>query len=179
EAAECTGPDGARVQVFATASDACSSTVSITGSRSAGADASGVYPLGTTPVTFTATDASGNVATCTTSVMVRDTRPPRLVLTLSPSVLWPPNHRMLAVQTAWQVTDACDPVPSMVLASATSTEPDDAPANFDGNTTGDIQDASIGTPDTTVLMRAERSGEGPGRVYALTYVARDAPGKNA
>jgi hypothetical protein len=65
------------------------------------------------------------------------------------------------------------------MVSATSSEPDDAPGSGDGNTTGDIQDASIGEPDPTILLRAERSGDGSGRVYTLTYVARDASGNMA
>jgi hypothetical protein len=37
-----------------------------------------VFPLGTTPVTVTATDTGGNTATCTFSVSVQDTLPPTL-----------------------------------------------------------------------------------------------------
>jgi len=66
-----------------------------------------------------------------------------------------------------------------MLSSVVSSEPDDAPESSDGNTTGDIQDVSIGTADTGLLLRAERSGDGPGRVYTLSYVARDASGNTA
>ena len=77
--AECAGPGGAPVAVVATALDACSGAVLVVNDRtSAGADASGVYPLGTTSVGFTATDASGNVAACTVPVTVVDTTPPVL-----------------------------------------------------------------------------------------------------
>jgi len=109
-------------------------------------------------VTFTATDASGNVATCVSNVTVQDTTPPQLALALVPTMLWPPNHRMVPVQAAWQVSDVCDPGPGVVLTSAASSEPDDTLGNGDGNTLGDIQEASVGTPDATVLLRAERSG---------------------
>src|SRR2546425_1165225 len=177
---ECAAPGGSSVSLAATASDICSPAIVITNTRTAGgADASGFYPLGTTGVIFTATDASGNKATCSSSVVVRDTTPPLLTLTPNPTTLWPPNHRMVPVQAAWQVSDACDPTAGAILVSATSSEPDDASGTGDGNTTGDIQDASIGLPDTTFLLRAERSGDGPGRVYTLTYVARDASGNTA
>jgi len=178
--AECAGPDGALLSLGATASDTCSPTVTVINSRSAnGGDGSGIYPLGLTPVTFAATDASGNVATCVTNVTVQDTTPPHVTLTLSSAVLWPPNHRMVPVQAAWQVSDTCDPTAGTILVSATSSEPDDALGTGDGNTTEDLQDASIGTPDASVLLRAERSGDGPGRVYTLTYAARDASGNTA
>ena len=174
--AECAGPEGAQVLVVATTSDTCSPALTVSSSHSAGADASGLYPLGTSLVTFTATDASGNVATCATAVIVRDTTPPTLTLTVDQSVLWPPNHRLVPVHVAGQVSDRCDPAAGAVLTSAISSESDDAPGSGDGNTTEDIQDASIGTPDTMVLLRAERSGGGPLRFYALTYAATDASG---
>jgi hypothetical protein len=99
-----------------------------------------------------------------------------LTLAAYPVTLWPPNHRMVPVQTTWQVSDVCDPAAESVLALAASSEPDDAPGTGDGNTTGDIQDAEIGTSDTIVRLRAERSGDGLGRVYSLIYVARDVSG---
>ena len=40
------------------------------------ADASGVYPMGTTAVTFTVIDNSGNSATCSFNVTVQDMQPP-------------------------------------------------------------------------------------------------------
>jgi len=83
---------------------------------------------------------------------------------------------MVPVQATWQVNDVCDGGAGLVLVSAISSEPDDASGIGDGSTSEDIQDASIGSPDALVLLRAERSGEGPGRVYTLTYAARDASG---
>jgi hypothetical protein len=86
---------------------------------------------------------------------------------------------MVPVQAAWQVTDACDPSAGVMLVSAASSEPDDAPGNGDGNTTGDIDDVSPGTPDALLRLRSERSADGPGRLYTLTYAARDASGNTA
>src|SRR5207247_5017081 len=99
----------------------------------------------TTSVVVKATDASGNITTCQAQGKVQDTTPPTLALGADPQTLWPPNHRMVPVQAAWQVTDACDPVAQAVLVSATSSEPDDATGTGDGNTTADIQEGSIGT----------------------------------
>ncbi|MBL4664177.1 MAG: HYR domain-containing protein, partial [Flavobacteriaceae bacterium] len=42
-------------------------------------DASAYYPVGTTVVTWTATDNSGNTATCTQTIVVNDTEAPELV----------------------------------------------------------------------------------------------------
>ncbi|HYV86052.1 MAG TPA: FG-GAP-like repeat-containing protein [Patescibacteria group bacterium] len=176
-AAECQGAGGAYVAVTATAHDLCGG-VTITNSRTSnGADASGPYLLGTTPVGFTATDASGHQATCTTTVTVRDTLPPTLTLHTDPTTLFPPNHEMIPVRVWWEAGDLCDSTGIDVqLVSATSSESDDAAGNNDGATAGDIQGADIGTPDTALLLRSERDGKSAGRVYTLTYRAVDRSG---
>jgi hypothetical protein len=58
----------------------------------------------------------------------------------------------------------------------TSSEPDDAPDDGDGATIGDIGPWTAGKPQTGFLLRAERSGDGPGRVYQIRYEATDASG---
>ncbi len=59
----------------ATASDNCPG-VTVSGSRSDSQPLNDPYPLGTTTITWTATDASGNTATCTQTYTVNDTTPP-------------------------------------------------------------------------------------------------------
>lgn len=72
--AECTGNESATVEAGgAEATDVCSA-VSVSGPGLA------TYPLGTTPVTYTATDAAGNTATCSSSIEVVDTHAPVLSL---------------------------------------------------------------------------------------------------
>jgi uncharacterized repeat protein (TIGR01451 family)/gliding motility-associated-like protein len=62
-----------------TATDNCSAGLTFTSSHNPG----DVFPVGTTVVTYTATDASGNVTTCTFNVTVADTEAP--VITNCPS----------------------------------------------------------------------------------------------
>jgi hypothetical protein len=103
-----------------------------------------------------------------------DHTPPALTVTLSPTVLWPPNHQMQEVVATITVTDDKDPHPTVKLVSITSSEPDDGLG--DGDMPNDIQNADFGTDDRQFLLRAERSGTGPGRTYTVTYEARDAAG---
>jgi hypothetical protein len=160
----------------ATAGDVCGG-VTITNSHNAGgADASGSYPLGTTNVTFTAVDGSGNTASCMMSVTVVDTTAPALTVTPVPNALWPPNHRMVDVTYNVVAIDACDPNPAVTLVSVTSNEPDDAQGGGDGHTTMDIQGAATGTDDRLVQLRAEREGAGAGRTYTATFRAVDGSG---
>lgn len=135
-------------------------------------DASG----GVTLVTWTVTDASGNVAQCSATVTVVDTTPPDIEVTVAPQVLWPPNHRMVPVEFTVTVSDVCDDDVTWVLIDVVSNEPDNGQG--DGNTEDDIQGAEIGTPDTSMLLRAERSGPGDGRIYTATYEATDCAGNS-
>ncbi|HYV84291.1 MAG TPA: thrombospondin type 3 repeat-containing protein [Patescibacteria group bacterium] len=133
-------------------------------------------PLGTTPLLLRVTDSAGESATTSLVATVRDTVPPDLSLTVSPSVLWPPNHRRVEVRFAWQVSDRCDGRPAVTLVEASSSEPDDAPGDGDGHTTQDIYGAALGTPDAGLWLRAERASSGSGRTYTLRYRAADASG---
>jgi VCBS repeat protein/thrombospondin type 3 repeat protein len=137
-----------------------------------------ILPLGANSVTLRVTDSHGAGDTSEVSIMVRDTTPPSPTLAADPAILWPPNHRLVPVHPTWVVSDLCDPRATARLVSVTSSEPDDAPGARDGGTTGDIASADIGTPDTEVLLRAERSSDGPGRAYELTYSATDASGNS-
>ncbi|HYV85411.1 MAG TPA: FG-GAP-like repeat-containing protein [Patescibacteria group bacterium] len=134
-------------------------------------------PLGAHAITLVVTDHAGQTGAATTTVTVRDTQPPTLVLHVDSSTLWPPNHGLVTVNVTWETGDACDPAGVGVqLISLTSSEPDDAAGGSDGATTQDIEGAVAGTADTTFLLRAERDGKGSGRIYTLTYGARDSSG---
>lgn len=125
---------------------------------------------------WTAVDTGGNPMSCEQVVQFVDSTRPSLDLTVSPTELWPPNHRLVQVTPTWQSVDTCDPAPAVLLVSATSSEPDDANGNGDGHTTGDIAGADLGTADAALFLRAERAGTGPGRVYEVAYQASDACG---
>jgi len=137
----------------------------------------GPYTLGDTLVTLTVTDSEGASDSCEATVTVVDQEPPRLRVSLSPKILWPPNHKMVLITAsvhAWvswrDVTDACDPNPAISLESITMNE---------GDPTNDVRAAEFGTDDREFLLRAEREGSGNGRVYTVTYTAADASGNAA
>jgi len=117
-------------------------------------------------------DPSNNAARFETAVV--DTIPPQLTLSASPSVLWPPNHQFVPVTITVTTTDACDDKPAIRLLSIKSNEAVDAGGS--GHTSPDIQDAAFGTDDRQFSLRAERSGSGIGRVYTITYEAKDKSG---
>lgn len=98
--------------------------------------------------------------------------PPTLSATASPSTLVPPNHQYRTVNTTVSASDNSGDAPAITLVSVTSNEPDDAPGDADGKTTNDI----VIVDQDTFRLRAERSDNGTGRIYTITYKATDACG---
>ena len=71
-------------------------------------------------------------------------------------------------------TDTCDANPVVRLVSIMSNEADNGLG--DGDQPNDIQGAAFGTDDRQFQLRRERSGNGSGRIYTITYSATDASG---
>jgi cysteine-rich repeat protein len=170
---ECANGGAAFTPGAATATDNCV-TPAVNG------PAAGTLPLGSTTLTYTATDAAGNRSSCTTTASVVDTTPP--VVSASKEVrIWPPNHKYVEVSLddcAAAITDACSGALTLAssgarIVSVSSDEP--VNANGDGNTTGDIALVDA----LHVNLRAERSGGGDGRVYNITFAASDSSGNRS
>jgi hypothetical protein len=221
-----------------TASDNCGSPT-VSGSRSDGKPLSDPYPLGTTTITWTATDSSGNQSSCTQTITVIDNVPPTITfdsltiflnnltvvfttnsvtingttypfngtscthngytfsfngstLTITYNnhsssytfsgktlVLWTPTHQYQTVKVddlIASASDDCDPGvdrSDVRITQVTSDEPDDIAGGGDGNT---VNDMVIAPGCTSVQLRAERNGNGNGRVYTITFKVRDASG---
>jgi len=134
------------------------------------------FPLGAHTIELRVVDRFGERGAVRASVGVLDTVAPSLALVATPTVLWPPDHRLVPVGVTWTVADRCDPAPSISLAFAASSEPDDGPGTGDGVTTGDVQGFQPGEADAGGLLRAERAAGGAGREYVLAYDARDGSG---
>ncbi len=127
----------------------------------------GPYPVGTTEVTLTVSDSGGVSASCQASITVIDNEPPAISnLSATPSVLWPPNHRLVDVAVNFGVTDNCGVAVCALVV--TSNEPVDG-TSIDWQ----IVDAAH------VRLRAERAGTGSGRVYTIAPVCTDGSGNSS
>jgi hypothetical protein len=104
------------------------------------------------------------------TITVVDTMPPDFELSVNPTMLWPPDHKMYEITPSWTVSDDCVPTPDVMLVSIEMSEADDIPGG--GNTGDDIQ---IGD-DGSIYLRAERSGTSSDRTYTITYQAVDDSG---
>jgi uncharacterized repeat protein (TIGR01451 family) len=163
----------------ATASDNCTG-VTVTGTRSDSQPLNAPYPVGTTTITWKATDSRTNITTGTQTVTVKDATPPTIVLTSGTITLGPPNHSYHTLTIAnlvASVVDSCDAsvdINDVVISQATSDEIENG--GGDGNTSNDI----VIAPDCKSLqLRAERQGGGDGRVYKVTLKVMDSGGNVA
>jgi len=105
----------------------------------------------------------------------------RLSVVPTPSILWPPNHRLVDVHVTLANIGGCSTSGgsvSFVLNSMVSDEPDNAVGPDDGNTVNDIQGALPGSADFDLQLRAERDGDGVGRSYEVAYTAVDSSGNS-
>lgn len=103
--------------------------------------------------------------------VVDTTAPAITAVSASPSVLAPPNHKMVDVTIGYGPSDlASSPVCSLSVASNEA-----ANANGDGNTAVDwlVLDAHH------LQVRSERAGGGSGRIYTITVTCADAFGNRA
>jgi hypothetical protein len=92
--------------------------------------------------------------------------PPRITKAWpSPSVLWPPNNKMVNVTIHYNATDDWDQ-PMCRISSVTSDEHIDK------------SDYAIIDPHH-VKLRAERSGKGDGRIYSITITCTDTSGQSS
>ncbi len=134
------------------------------------------FAVGTTAVTCT----SSAGPTCTFNVTVNDTQGPSITLNGNVIALWPPNHRYETVQVSDLVASASDNcgtgigLSSVFISQVTSDEVENG--DGDGDTLNDI----VIAPDCkSVQLRSERSGNGNGRVYTITFKVIDASGNMA
>lgn len=83
-----------------------------------------------------------------------------------PAILWPPNHDLVRIAIVGVVDPDGDPL-AITATDITQNEPVDVPGS--GNTAPDAQLDPL-------AVRAERSGQGDGRLYAIDFVADDGRG---
>ena len=125
---ECTSPDGAAVSFSVTATDDCDPSPQVTCVPESGS----TFPLGSTLVACSATDASGNNASFFFTVVVEDTTPPAIVcpgdLTVDCTSGGEPNGAVVnySEPTATDLCDAapavtCDPAPGSFFPLGTTT----------------------------------------------------------
>ncbi len=124
------------------------------------------FELGQHVVVVSASNGQTDPVTCSTTVTVHDTTPPQIVnIVATPNVLWPPNHRMVPVNVMVDAVDNCDPSPVARITNVICNEPQN-PLAPDWQITG----------AQSLNLRAERLGEGHGRIYTIVVQCKDLSG---
>jgi len=123
------------------------------------------FPVGTTTVTCTNTAGGSS----TFNVTVNDTQLPAVTCSVSTASLWPADHTMINVGLSVSAGDNC---PGTVFSVAVFGDEDDGEETGEGNFSPDAKDIDAGT----LRLRAERKGNGDGRVYLIIITATDAAG---
>jgi HYR domain-containing protein len=160
----CADSLGAVVKFEPRAVDDCDPAPHVTSDPPSGT----TFPLGPTLVTWTASDSSGNTATCTFTVNVEAAQPASIdAVHASPALLWPPNHKWVDVKISADLEGGCSESTSWSIVGVTSNESDNGTG--DGNTSPDW----LITGDHTLKLRAERSGNGGGRIYTVLVRSAD------
>ncbi len=175
--AECAGPEGASVTLDGSGSsdpdgDSLSWTWTGPFGTVEGASPTVTIPIGTWEIDLVVSDGQVSSEKDSVTVVVQDNAPPLMRVTPAPAVLWPPDRRMVPVSLDVLVRDLCDPAPSVALTGVASTEP-----GMGGGS--QIADADLGTDDRAIRLQAARDGNGPGRIYLVTYRVVDQTGNSA
>jgi hypothetical protein len=92
-------------------------------------------------------------------------------VSVSKNVLWPPNHKLVNVAVDYGTTNTCGV--AMCTLSVVSNEPVNGTGDGDSAPDWEIID------EHHVRLRAERAGNGSGRVYTVTITCSDGSGSPA
>ena len=127
-------------------------------------------------ITLTVDDGNGGIDDDEVVIAINaDTEPPVITAISDRIILWPPNHKYETINVSDLVVSVSDncadlSVGAAVITKTTSDEEEDAYGGGDGNT-----DDDIAFPDgcSSVDLRAERQGNGNGRVYTIHLAVAD------
>jgi hypothetical protein len=125
---------------------------------------------GNKTIVVTVTDDDGGSDSDSVTIDV-NTPPDCSTVTPSPSSLWPANHKLVTV-TLSGATDADGDTVTLTVTAVTQDEP--LNGTGDGDTSPDAK--LVPGHSDQVQLRAERKGNGDGRVYRVTFGGSDGRG---
>ncbi len=131
--------------------------------------------IGTHTLRLAVSDGVNEPVSTDTFVKVVDTLAPSLAPSANTSILWPPNHKMKDIVITANASDNSGGAITFSV-SVSSNESEDG--SGDGNTGPDWEVIRIDETGGMIYLRlrAERSGNGDGRIYTVKVTATDAAG---
>ncbi|MHC4463835.1 MAG: right-handed parallel beta-helix repeat-containing protein, partial [Planctomycetota bacterium] len=79
-------------------------------------------PIGEHIILLEVIDKAGAYDTNEVTIIVQDTTPPQFQLSVAPTMLWPPDHKMVQITPSWTVSDECDATPDVSLVGIAANE---------------------------------------------------------
>ena len=168
----CGGSGNNRTVTFALLPSGASETITFVANVNCSV-ADGTVISNTATVSSSTPDPDPNNDSSTATATASNPPPTITGATADPSVLWPPNHRMVNVTVSYDVMDNCPVPPGSCTLSVTSNEP------VLGHGSGHTSPDWIVVDDHHVLLRAEREGGGSGRIYTITITCTDSGGNSS
>jgi uncharacterized repeat protein (TIGR01451 family) len=166
----CGGSGNNRTVTFSSLAAGASATITLVANLSCSL-ANGATISNTATVSSSTPDPVTNNNSTTANVTVSN--PPPIIAnpSVNPSMLWPPDHKMIDVTVNYDVTDNCES--TTCALSVSSNEPINGTGDGDTAPDWEIVDAH------RVRLRAERAGAGAGRIYTITVTCRDGAGASS
>jgi hypothetical protein len=125
----------------------------------------GPLGLGVHEVVLTASDSHGSSDSASATVTVIDQVPPTITnVSASPSIIWPPDRRMVDVLVSYDAADNCGQTISRLSVHSE-----------DRLTASDVEIVDA----HHLRLRAERRGNGGGRTYRITIFVMDGYGNSS
>jgi alpha-tubulin suppressor-like RCC1 family protein len=134
-------------------------------------------------------DVASNCAMFDSPSFMIDKTAPQVTVSVSPDVLWPPNKQRVDVTITINVSDNLSLAPQPIVNFRATSNEADVAGDVNGHdgftnpvplTPGpfvfDTGSSTSGSSSTSILLRADRSGSGTGRVYSIAGTVQDAAG---
>ncbi len=128
--------------------------------------------VGTHTFTLTVNDGTESSSDDIT-ITITDTTSPDLIFTTETNSLWPPNHKMVLAVSGISASDIVDGATGVDITVSSN---EDSNGNGDGNTDEDYEIVANLDGTYDVYVRAERAGNGNGRLYTISMQAMDSSG---
>lgn len=167
----CGGSGNNRTVSFASLAGGASATIDLVATVNCPLADGATVTNGASVIALTPDPDMANNTSPTVATSVSNPPPVISGVSANKTELWPPNHKFVDVAVAYTVTDNCGPV--VTSLSVTSNEPLEGLGDGDTSPDWEIVD------DHNVRLRAERAGNGSGRIYVITIVATDSAGNSS